>query len=536
MTPTQEHLFKLVCEIDDICRKYDIEFFIEYGTMLGAVRHGGFIPWDNDLDIAMTEENYDKFVVACEKELDHKTRTFGDNRRDRSFPQVFGHYIDLTTCRQSKRNNYWKHYNGQWIDVFCMLELPGDEWKRQEAIDRYFAYDEFVNENFRHYRWKSDAIMKNLRDYEERSRQVGKEKVLQELEKEIFGHRYDDCDTYMIASARAGSPTPFVPKSAYEKPRRVMYEGHEFSIPGDYVEILTLYYGDNFNLYPKDPDMHTEMSHSPVLGDAYVDDFIRIVDVDEMLKVRKRSKESLVEEGYRMAKINEKFLRAEGLKVKWDLDRQIKEEKIDVNGIIENGTIDDLAVLDKLFSTYFVKQFHAQTRYARVHFDIGEDLEYAALYTMLFYRNKGVMVDHMFTLRSRNHIPMTPRLQPLKEAVQRIRNIKKYIYYEEYEAAKENLDWCLEHLPKCREIQMGEIKYLAATAESAEEIDRTLRLADELLERYPNDDICRKAKGDMYWKLGQREQAKAVYQELKDTSNDGFILLDISRREGGTER
>ena len=56
--------------IDRICRKNGIEYSICGGTMLGAIRHGGFIPWDDDIDINFTEEEYFKFIHACEKDLD----------------------------------------------------------------------------------------------------------------------------------------------------------------------------------------------------------------------------------------------------------------------------------------------------------------------------------------------------------------------------------------------------------------------------------------------------------------------------------
>lgn len=55
--------------IDDICRKENIDYFVEGGTALGAIRHGGFIPWDDDIDVGMTRENYEKFIRIAPKKL-----------------------------------------------------------------------------------------------------------------------------------------------------------------------------------------------------------------------------------------------------------------------------------------------------------------------------------------------------------------------------------------------------------------------------------------------------------------------------------
>lgn len=55
-------LFGLLLEIDALCKKHNIEYWLEAGTLLGAQRHAGFIPWDDDIDIAMTRENYEKLI------------------------------------------------------------------------------------------------------------------------------------------------------------------------------------------------------------------------------------------------------------------------------------------------------------------------------------------------------------------------------------------------------------------------------------------------------------------------------------------
>ena len=58
MTEVQQELFGLLCELDDICRANDITYYLIGGSALGAVRHHGFLPWDDDADIVLTKQNW----------------------------------------------------------------------------------------------------------------------------------------------------------------------------------------------------------------------------------------------------------------------------------------------------------------------------------------------------------------------------------------------------------------------------------------------------------------------------------------------
>ena len=67
-----DYLFEILQELDRICRKYNIKYSLEGGTLLGAVKYGDFVPWDDDLDIGMLREDYEKFKKIFNQELAEK--------------------------------------------------------------------------------------------------------------------------------------------------------------------------------------------------------------------------------------------------------------------------------------------------------------------------------------------------------------------------------------------------------------------------------------------------------------------------------
>ena len=81
----QLNLLEMLIEIDRICRKYQIQYSLDGGTLLGAVRHGGFIPWDDDIDVIMRRSEYRKFYRACQKDLDSSRFFLQEYRTDRHY-------------------------------------------------------------------------------------------------------------------------------------------------------------------------------------------------------------------------------------------------------------------------------------------------------------------------------------------------------------------------------------------------------------------------------------------------------------------
>ncbi len=116
----QLDLLKMLCIISDICKKNDIRWWLSSGTLLGAARHGGFIPWDDDLDIVMPRNDFKRFTKIMRK-YDDKEYVFHSMDNDLEYIRVYGKFRKRTGCVESanRRCSYLK-WTGPFIDIFSI--------------------------------------------------------------------------------------------------------------------------------------------------------------------------------------------------------------------------------------------------------------------------------------------------------------------------------------------------------------------------------------------------------------------------------
>lgn len=122
---------EMLLEVDRICKKNHIHYSLDGGTLLGAVRHGGFIPWDDDADVVMTRAEYDRFAQACKRDLDKKRFFLQDFETD---PEYRWGYAKLrrneTLCvRPGHAHTRWHH--GICIDIFIYDNVPDHQFFRE---------------------------------------------------------------------------------------------------------------------------------------------------------------------------------------------------------------------------------------------------------------------------------------------------------------------------------------------------------------------------------------------------------------------
>ena len=120
----QMRMLEILLEVDKICKKHDIRYWLSSGTLIGAIRHDGFIPWDDDLDIEMMRSDYLRLMEVLPSELPEWLAL----QNDETDPYYFFYYAKVRDrrSRMLEHNNYdrmWQE-QGIYIDIFPMEQHP----------------------------------------------------------------------------------------------------------------------------------------------------------------------------------------------------------------------------------------------------------------------------------------------------------------------------------------------------------------------------------------------------------------------------
>lgn len=153
----QKKELHILCAIDDICRKHNIEYWLDGGTCLGAVRHGGFIPWDDDIDIAMRQEDIQRFVDAAEKELPENL-FMQTKQSDPSCRFPIFKVRDRNSFTVEYGDDFSRPYNkGLFVDIFPMVPYPSVSRSFCKKVTKGFCKSNAILQAQHVYSWRSVA-------------------------------------------------------------------------------------------------------------------------------------------------------------------------------------------------------------------------------------------------------------------------------------------------------------------------------------------------------------------------------------------
>ena len=134
---------EILLELDRICKKHNIQYSLAYGTLLGAVRHQGFIPWDDDMDVFMLRKEYDRFCEICVDELD-KTRFYLQTHFNTAgYRWGYAKMRRNSTEYIRKGQEHLQYPSGVSIDVFPLDSVPD-----RKILRPFFNFACFLTRKF----------------------------------------------------------------------------------------------------------------------------------------------------------------------------------------------------------------------------------------------------------------------------------------------------------------------------------------------------------------------------------------------------
>ncbi|WP_405292730.1 phosphorylcholine transferase LicD [Methanobrevibacter sp.] len=238
----RELYVELLIFIDNVCNKYGLDYWLGFGTLLGAVRHGGFIPWDDDIDLVILRKDYNKLLEVLPKEL-------------------VKHGLDEScglTLLLENRKNYFKDFNNvyevrdidgnllvdgkynflqvAWLKPYVKIDIFPFDFIEDDKVDG--IYNKFAPIQYKFY----DDLLND------------KVKFFDEIDSVRKKAGFTDLKTKQFSDTIEGVPHWRIRIFDYDKTfplDKIEFEGHEFNCPKDCSHHLNVMFGSRYMEYPK---------------------------------------------------------------------------------------------------------------------------------------------------------------------------------------------------------------------------------------------------------------------------------------------
>lgn len=526
----QKLLVQLLREIDEICRANDIRYYLCGGTCIGQIRHGGFVPWDDDIDIFMPRKDYEKFEAVVSKNMP-EGRDLVSFSRYNTYTNPVPRYMDLNTTAIRSGRLGDGTVCGECIEIFILDPMPRDEQEREEWKRLQYVYCELLTTGWIQAKRRFHKKYVDIDLYNKYRKKVDKEgrlAVLKELEEKIFCIDEEDSDIYCYR---------WTPRSLFEMPIRcygtpkdVIYEGMHVLTLERPAEYLQLYIGHSWrNLLPPEAreEHPTRINHDLAAGNCERE-YLQLKSSEEMLADLQEYKDESME-----------YYRLRNLYFRDRVDPTVKyaSAKAAAQGRkygIEALKQDNRLVLDA-FKEYIALQRNGNLR----DNDIAIPIDNALLDIICKAMFDEAMIQQLFQILHLRHknpseeIVMSDTQNMYYRDCKDMLKMVVHLDEAEYDTAEEYLNKLSAKYPEHLWLYRCRMRLAKERAAREEDYRKMAELGEKALSVHPQDDCINKRYADALLALGRKAEAEEIYHKVSRQTINGLILREM--KEYGIE-
>lgn len=247
---------EILNEIVRICEANNLQYFLIEGTLLGAIRHKGFIPWDDDLDIAMPRKDYEQFLEVCTNYLS-EDYLLDDYKTNSKYWLPYAKVRKKGTIFEEGATVHIDTPKGIWVDVFP-LDNVKHQWSLAQMIQallvRVLRFNISVKQGVNIPRTSLKKLARAILS------PLGIETSFKLLNRVMSFWADEECEYFVNLGSQYGYKKQTIHKSRYLPAVKAEFEGASYCVPDDYDYVLNRIYGD----YMVMPPQEARVTHNPV--------------------------------------------------------------------------------------------------------------------------------------------------------------------------------------------------------------------------------------------------------------------------------
>ena len=517
MKQLQKRLYQLLLEIDEVCHENDILYYLSAGCALGAIRQGKFIYWDDDIDVFLTRDNWEKLRTVFETKCPENRKLIHKDNAP-YYGNTIARYVDLDTLAFRRSMLLCPEAMCVAVEIFILDPFPTEARAQKEHIKNLKLYSELLNPfmilNTGNTETELDFDYTQYKEYRKQIETQGEESVLKTLEAKITSTSDEDCDTYCMRWGRI--PYLFT-KELIGTGRMEWFEGHEFPVMQFAERSFRTGYGDSWMYLPE------------VSGAAGHND---IVDLDfdhtERYTLSEEERQTLRAEYLQRKTINIDKMQIERARDKAlatmqgaFASRKLKEENKE-GELLDALAKGDYAALNNVFAAYYELIHDSRIKGHHVQIELPDDLFYTAMMNLImqgrYYSIPAYLTDAFDSIGNEAY------RKELRARYDFCRQLSIAIYDERNSAKARVILAENAQYEDMLDFHRSDLWVMIQEAEETEDYTAIIDKAQKSIERFGEDGelLCYQAEAMHF--LDDQDGARELFEKGIRKTRNGFLL------------